>query len=97
MADLIEKNELSFSELKRLVVKHLSPEEIYALAKQGWDAQARDATMEFRVGDKVTFEARGRQFSGTVLWVNEKSCKVDVGTGRVGAWRVQSSLLRKVA
>lgn len=49
---------------------------------------------EFRVGDRVSFDARGRTITGFVRQVNRKTVSVQPGAGS-RYWRVSPGLLRK--
>jgi hypothetical protein len=57
------------------------------------ELQARIA-ISFKVGDDVTFQARGMEKKGKVTKVNQKTCSVLVGEHE--RWKVHASNLKKV-
>lgn len=50
----------------------------------------------FKVGDTVTFNAKGRVVEATVLKVNRKTIKVKENKGADFRWSVSPTLLKKV-
>lgn len=63
---------------------------------RGYGVFAPAKSSGFKVGDKVTFTARGRVVVGFVKSVNQKSCSVTPIDGG-GGWRVSPGLLNRAA
>lgn len=57
---------------------------------------ARNSARQFRVGDTVSFAARGMQVLGTVQKLNPKNILVKQSNSAT-VWRVNASLLKPVA
>jgi len=55
---------------------------------------AKSTVLNFEVGDKVEFDARGSVITGTITKKAIKNITVDTGRGK---WRVSATLLRKAA
>lgn len=70
---------------------------IINLIKERQRVIARQESLKFNIGDKVTFDAKSRGIvSGTVTKVNRKTVKVKAdGVGFM--WIVSPELLKKVA
>jgi hypothetical protein len=78
--------------------------EVIEVVRSWLDGADRQAAWEFRPGDAVTFETKGRgTFRGTVVKVLGKNVRVKVTEGPpfcdpryLGEWRVAASILRRL-
>ena len=67
--------------------------QMYKDAQRGFQ---KSVAQTFAVGDKVTFNAKGRVVEAIVLKVNRKTIKVKETQGVDFRWSVSPSLLKKV-
>ncbi|SVC53926.1 uncharacterized protein METZ01_LOCUS306780 [marine metagenome] len=80
-----------------LEITKMNSEEINSVVSAIKDRRtfiARSTVLNFEVGDKVEFDARGSVITGTITKKAIKNITVDTGRGK---WRVSATLLRKAA
>ena len=87
------------SDLSKVILEitKMNSEEINSVVSAIKDRRtfiARSTVLNFEVGDKVEFDARGSVITGTITKKAIKNITVDTGRGK---WRVSATLLRKAA
>lgn len=68
-------------------------EQLIEAVKQQWSNLESMQKFKFQVGDKVSFEHKGKRVKGIVIKILQKNIGIKTDDGR--KWRVSPSLLRK--
>lgn len=96
MVSQIEIENLTLEELIELHKK------IVRLIKEKNKMEILKEAVKFEIGDKVSFEHRGKTITGEVVKINQRSicikseCDVCPGCGKPGYWNVDPRLVKKI-
>ena len=55
----------------------------------------RQATLNFRLGDEVYWQDKNETFRGTIIKINQATCKVKQDDVNGSLWKISSTLLTK--